>query len=170
MKYFNENKNTSESEELYGRLANICLKHLMFSSDAYVCMIKLNLHGYKRLHRVLAKEFYDIYLELQNDIVEMYHKVLPVEQDFEPYTTDSIKEHLYHWNKEAQEDLKDVGIIIKDIFEQDGYIPCVAQKVQKMLYRNIIKNERAIQKFEDCDWSNEVIYIHDKYLHDKMKH
>lgn len=69
-----------------------------------------------------------------------------------------------------QEDLKDVGIIIKDIFEQDGYIPCIAQKVQKMLYRNIIKNERAIQKFEDCDWSNEVIYIHDKYLHNKMKH
>lgn len=39
-----------------------------------------------------------------------------------------------------------------------------------MLYRNIIKNERAIQKFEDCDWSNEVIYLYDKYLHDKMKH
>lgn len=170
MKYFNEDKTASESEELYSRLANICLEQLMFSSDAYVCMIKLNLHGYKRLHRVLTKKFYDLYLELQNDIVEMYHKVLPVDEDFKHYTTESLKEHLHNWNKKAKEDLVEVGEIIRKIFEQDGYIPCVAQKVQKILYKNIIKNERAIQKFEDCDWSNDVIYLHDKYLHDKIKH
>ena len=100
----------------------------------------------------------------------MYHKILPVDEDFERYTTESLKEHLHNWNKKAKEDLVEVGEIIRKIFEQDGYIPCVAQKVQKILYKNIIKNERAIQKFEDCDWSNDVIYLHDKYLHDKIKH
>ena len=160
---------TLSTEELYSHLANICLEEIMFSSDAYVCMINLNLHGYKRLHRMQSKKFYNLYLELQNDIVEMYHKILPTEQEFERYKVDNLKNHLYHWNKRNQINLKSVGEIIKNIFEKNGYIPCVAQKMQKIIYRNLIKNERAIQKFEDCDWSNEVIYIHDKYIHDKVK-
>ncbi len=161
--------NVSKSEELLNKLSKICLDELMFSSDAYICMIELNLHGYKRLHRYLSKEFYNLYLELQNKIVEKYDRALPMPKEFKKYTTDSLKEHLEHWTEILKEHLKEVGEIIKGVFEEDGYIPCVAQKVQKKLYKNIIKNERALQKFEDCDWSYEVIYQHDYYLHSKLK-
>lgn len=176
MSYFQNEKCTksvysesSRSEELLAELGNICFEELMLSSDAYVCMIKLNLHGYKRLHRNLSKTFYDIYLELQNKSVEMFNKALPIADKFDRYTTKDIKSHLEDWNIILKEHLHKVGEIIKGIFEEEGYIPCIAQKIQKILYKNIIKNERAIHKFEDCDWDSEIIYIHDRYLHEKEK-
>ena len=64
MTYFKnqDELNVSNSEDLLRQLSDICLEELMLSSDAYVCMIKLNMHGYKRLHRYLSKEFQDLYL------------------------------------------------------------------------------------------------------------
>ena len=82
--------NVSKVEELLNELANICFEELMLSSDAYVCMIKLNMHGYKRLHRYLSKEFYDMYLEIQNKYVEMYNKSLNIPNKFEEYTAKDI--------------------------------------------------------------------------------
>lgn len=161
--------NVSKVEELLNELANICFEELMLSSDAYVCMIKLNMHGYKRLHRHLSKEFYDMYLEIQNKYVEMYNKSLNIPNKFEKYTAKDIKSHLYNWTNILKEHLSKVGEIIKGIFEEEGYIPCIAQKLQKILYKNIIKNERAIHKFEDCGWENEIIYQHNDYLHSCMK-
>lgn len=173
MTYFkdNESYNVEESniEQLLRELSDICLEELMLSSDAYVCMIKMNMHGYKRLHRHISKKFQDFYLELQCESLEKFNRVLSSEINFKVYKINNLKEHLETWNLKLKEHLKKVGYIIKQIFEQEGYIPCTAQKIQNILYKNIIKNERAMKKFEDCDYSYHIIYEHDKYLHEKMK-
>lgn len=171
MAYFEQEKYVDETstESLLNELGDICLEELMLSSDAYVCMMKLNMQGYKRLHRYLSKEFQDLYLELQRETFEKYYKMQPSKINYETYKADNIKTHLENWNEIMEKHLKRIGEIIKMIFENDGYIPCVASKIQKILYRNIVKNTRALQKFADCDWSYEIIYKHDYYLHEKMK-
>lgn len=168
MSYFEE-KTTDTPEVLLSELSDICLEELMLSSDAYICMIKLNMHGYKRLHRYLTKKFQSLYLELQNESIERYDRALPSEITFKQYKPIDIKEHLETWTEELHKHLKRVGVIIRKIFEQEGYISCRAQELQKLLYYNMIKNERSIKKFNDCDWSYETIYLHDHELHKKMK-
>lgn len=171
MTYFKnqDELNASNSEDLLRQLSDICLEELMLSSDAYVCMIKLNMHGYKRLHRYLSKEFQDLYLAFQYESLKNFDRVLSSEIRFETYKIKDIKEHLLTWTDVLKQHLKTVGLIIKQIFENEGYISCTAQKLQKILYKNIIKNERALKKFEDCDYNYQIIYEHDKYLHEKMK-
>ena len=171
MGYFEDEKQIEElnTENLLNELGDICLEQLMLSSDAYVCMMKLNMQGYKRLHRYLSKEFQDLYLDLQKETFEKYYKIKPSRINYQTYKVDNIKDHLEYWNESSEKHLKRVGEIIKIIFENEGYIPCVAQKMQKILYRNIVKNTRALQKFSDCEWSYEIIYKHDHYLHEKMK-
>lgn len=159
----------SNVEELLTELSNICLSELMLSSDAYICMIKMNMQGYKKLHRYIARTLYDLYLDIQNKSMENYGRILPIEQKFTKYTTTSLKEHLYDWNKILKKDLIRVGEIIRDIFNEEGYICCYAQSLQSLIYKNIIKNERAIQKFEDNDWSYDIIYKHNLYLKNKIK-
>lgn len=168
-----ENKSLFEensiTKDLYNKLSKICLDELMISSEAYVCMIELNLHGYKRLHRFLSKEFQNFYLEVQKDAYEKIDETLSSEYEYRSYKPENLKEHLETWTEILKKHLKEVGEIIKGIFEEEGYIPCIAQEVQKVLFRNLIKNERAIDKFNDCNWSYEIIYEHDKYLHKKIK-
>ena len=57
MGYFNDKKSTNISKDAVERLSEICLDELMFSSDAYICMIAMNLQGYKRLHRYISKKW-----------------------------------------------------------------------------------------------------------------
>lgn len=159
----------SGSEELLKELADICLEQLMLNSDAYICSIETNMQGYKRLHRYLSKKFHDLYLKIQKEAVERYGRVIPSDIEFSVYKPKNMKNHLNQWNSKIEEHLKHVGLIIKGIFEADGYICCTAQEIQKCLFKHYIKNERAIHKFEDCDWSYEVIYEHDEKLHRKMK-
>lgn len=161
--------NKDSSKKLFKELADICLEELMLSSDAYVCMIEMNMHGYKRLHRYLSKKFHDFYLALQRESVEKFGIAIPSDNQYEVYKPKNLKHHLEQWNEKLEEHLKSVGIIIKGIFDEEGYISCVAQDIQKCLFKNYIKNERAIHKFKDCDWSYEMIYEHDNYLHKKMK-
>lgn len=173
MGYFKEN-NTRDSEHFgskkyYDRLGEICLEELMLSSDAYICMIKMNLHGYKRLHRYLSKKFHDLFLQTQCKSIENFGISLDIPERFEQYHADNIKHHLEKWNDILKIHLREVGEILKGILEEDGYICCIAQEVQKILYKNIIKNERALDKFCQCDWSKEVIFEHDKYIHKKIK-
>lgn len=173
MGYFEEDKKykkESDTHSMYlSELGDICLEELMLSSDAYVCMIKLNMHGYKRLHRYLSKKFHDFYLTVQNNSLESTGKAVENNSSFEVYTVKSLKEHLIKWNEKLEIHLKKVGKIIRDIFEEEGYISCTAQEIQKCLFENLIKNERALQKFEDCNWDYDTIYRHDKYLHEKIK-
>ena len=171
MSYFKESSEprNNEVDTLFIRLGELCLKHIMLSSDAYIRMMELNMQGYKRLHRHLSKEFHDLYLDLQRESVERYNKSVPSETQFKEYKPKDIKEHLETWTMVLKQDLKEVGLIIRDIFDTCGYIPCVAKDLQCILYRDLIKNERAIHKFEDCDWDYEVIYMHDNYIHKKMK-
>ena len=172
MRYFEEDKKHKKSvgdNTHFSELAEICLEELMLSSDAYTCMIKLNMHGYKRLHRCLSKKFHDFYLQIQNDSLERTGKSIQTYGSFDVYTVKNLKEHLEKWNDKIEEHLKRVGEIIKDIFEEYGYINCTAQEVQKCLFKNLIKNERALHKFEDCNWDYDTIYRHDRYLHKKMK-
>lgn len=159
----------SRSEEYINKLGKICLDELMLSSDAYICMIKLNMHGYKRLHRHLSKKFHDLFLKIQCKSIEDYGKSLEIPEGFKTYHVENLKEHLTAWNDILKIHLKEVGEIIKGIFKEEGYICCLAQDVQKILYKNIIKNDRAINKFNQCDWSNEIIFEHDKYIHTKLK-
>lgn len=171
--YINEKSYSRESKEIvdesFKRLSDICLEELMLSSDAYVCMIELNLHGFKRLHRFLSKEFQNLYLDLQKETFEHTNQVTPSSIEYDKYKPKDLKEHLESWSMILEKHLKEIGIIIKSIFEEHGFIPCVAQELQKILYRNLIKNERAIKEFEDCDWAYDVIYRYDKHLHKKMK-
>lgn len=169
MGYFENKKNYNLHNDYLSQLGGICLEQLMLSSDAYTCMIKLNLHGYKRLHRHLSKKFHDYYLEVQNKAMESTGIPIENNSEFEIYKVKDLKEHLIKWNEKIEEHLRQVGTIIKNIFEEEGYICCTAQSIQKCLFKNLIKNERAIKKFEDCNWSNESIYAHDIYIHTKMK-
>lgn len=173
MSYFkNDEYNSSDSsraQEYINKLGKICLDELMLSSDAYICMIKLNMHGYKRLHRHLSKEFHGLFLKIQCKSLEDYGKSLEIPPGFKTYHAEDLKEHLTKWNDILRVHLKEVGEIVKGIFEEEGYICCLAQEVQKILYKNIIKNDRAIDKFNQCDWSNEIIFEHDKYIHTKFK-
>ena len=148
MAYFKDKEElmTGNTEDLLRQLSDICLEELMLSSDAYVCMIKLNMHGYKRLHRYLSKEFQDLYLAFQYESLKNFDRVLSSEIRFETYKTKDIKEHLQNWTEVLKKHIKTVGAIIKEIFENEGYISCTAQKLQKILYKNIIKNERALKK------------------------
>lgn len=161
--------NKSGSEELLKELADICLEQIMLNSDAYICSMEINMQGYKRLHRYLSKKFHDLYLKIQKEAVERYGRVIPSQVEFAVYKPKNIKNHLLQWNSKIEEHLKEVGIIIKGIFEADGYLSCTAQEIQRCLFKHYIKNERAIHKFEDCEWSYEVIYEHDKHLCKKMK-
>lgn len=169
MGYFNDKKSTNISKDAVERLSEICLDELMFSSDAYICMIAMNLQGYKRLHRYISKKLYCLYLDIQKDAIEDFGEPVNSESRYNKYYTDDIKTHLHEWNEKLENHLKEIGNIIKVIFEENGYIYCTAQKLQKILYKNLIKNERALKKFEDCGYSYEIIYNHDKYLHDKVK-
>lgn len=173
MGYFKDEPNitsgTPEVDSLFERLGDICLKHIMLSSDAYIRMIELNMQGFKRLHRHLGKEFHDMYLDLQRESLEKFNKPIPSRGEFKPYKPKDLQEHLENWTMVLEEDLKEVNFVIKTIFNECGYIPCVAKEIQYILYKNIIKNERAIQKFEDCNWDNIILYKHDHYLHTKMK-
>lgn len=171
MSYFKDtpNAHADEVDSLFEQLGELCLKHIMLSSDAYIRMIELNMQGYKRLHRHLSKEFHDLYLDLQRESLENRNKSIPSNAKFEEYKPKDIKEHLEVWTTVLEEDLKTVNHIIRDIFNHCGYIPCTAKDIQCILYRNLIKNERAIHKFNDCDWDYEVIYSHDNYIHKKMK-
>lgn len=171
MSYFKEDKKYSEEKHssYLSELGDICLEELMLSSDAYICMIKLNMHGYKRLHRYLSKKFHDFYLRVQNNSLESTGRAIDNNSSFEIYTVKDLKEHLIKWNEKLEIHLKKVGEIIRGIFEEEGYISCTAQEIQRCLFKNLIKNERAIRKFEDCGWSHETIYVHDKYLHEKIK-
>lgn len=168
MSYFLESESES-CKELLAELANICLEQLMLSSDAYVCMIKMNMQGYKRLHRYLSKKFQCLYLDLQNEYLEKYKETAPTNIEFNEYHPETLKEHLESWNEILNIKIKRVGEIIREIFEKEGYICCIAQEMQKIFYKNIIKNERALKKFEDCGWDYKTIYNHDKYIHEKMK-
>jgi len=171
--YFKNDKHSgsdySRSKEYMNVLGKICLDELMLSSDAYICMIKLNMHGYKRLHRHLSKKFHDLFLKVQCKSIEKYGVSLDLPEGFRQYHVDNLKDHLEKWNEILKIHLKEIGEIIKGLFEEEGYICCLAQEVQKTLYKNIIKNERAIDKFNQCEWSKEIIFEHDKYLHGKMK-
>lgn len=170
MGYFEEDKKYKKDTNTHlSELGDICLEELMLSSDAYVCMIKLNMHGYKRLHRYLSKEFHDFYLRVQNNSLESTGKAIENNSSFEVYTVKNLKEHLIKWNEKLEVHLKKVSKIIKDIFEEEGYISCTAQEIQKCLFKNLIRNERALQKFEDCNWDYNTIYHHDRYLHEKIK-
>jgi hypothetical protein len=168
MGYFKDSQDESV-EELFNRLGDICLEELMLSSDAYVCMIELNLQGYKRLHRHLSKEFYTLYLDLQKESFEHTNKTVSIDGNFKKYKPRSIKEHLEDWTEILEGHLKEVGYIIKSIFEAKGFIPCVAQELQRIFYRNIIKNERTMKMFEDCDYNPEIIYKKDFKLHKRMR-
>lgn len=173
MGYFNEEKHNlsehSNSKYMMAELANICLEELMFSSDSYVCMMGMNMQGYKRLHRYISKIFYDLYLEFQKEAVENFDEAIEVETDFSKYKSKDLKSHLETWNGLLEKHLKKAGEAVKAIFEEHGYISCTAQKLQKILYHNLLKNERALKKFEDSDYSPIVIYEHDRYLHEKIK-
>lgn len=170
MGYFKEDKQSrSMSEKAIERLSEICLDELMFSSDAYICMISMNMQGYKRLHRHISKKLYSLYLDIQKDAIEKYNEPINTESEYRKYYTEDLKTHLEEWNIKLESDLKEVGQIIRTIFEENGYIYCTAQKIQKILYKNLIKNERALKKFEDCGYNHDIIYMHDKYLHDKIK-
>lgn len=168
MGYFKKDE-ICKTQEMLAKLADICLAQLMLSSDAYICMNKHNLHGYKMLHRHLSKKFQEFYLDVQKESIDKFGFVLDSEVHFKIYKPESLKEHLETWTEINEKHLKEVGEIIKSIFEEDGYICCIAQKIQKILYKNIIKNERAIQRFCDCNWSMSVIYSHDDFLHKKLK-
>lgn len=170
MGYFKETPSTYDDvDSLFTKLGDLCLKHIMLSSDAYIRMIKINMQGYKRLHSHLSKQFHDLYLDLQRESIERYGKSVPSAVKFEEYKPENIKEHLITWTAVLEQDLKEVNNIIREIFNNCGYIPCVAKDLQCILYKNLIKNERAIHKFNDCDWDYEVIYSHDNYIHKKMK-
>ena len=176
MSYFKDGKNTksddtsnSKSMEYMNELGRICLDELMLSSDAYICMIKMNMHGYKRLHRYLSKKFHDLFLQTQCKAIENFGTSLDIPDRFQEYHVNNIKQHLEKWNDIMKIHIKEVGEVVKGILEEDGYICCIAQEVQKILYKNIIKNERAIDKFNQCDWSKEIIFEHDRYIHEKMK-
>lgn len=168
MGYFERETGVDPYESLYKKLSNICLEHLMLSSDAYVCSIKHCLNGYKKLHRSLSKEFQDIYLDIQKEAMEKFDKYIEVESRFENFRPHDFKEHLELWNDILQKDLKIIGKIIVEIFNEKGYIPCNASKIQKILYKSLIKNEKTIKRLESLDWSQEAIYEHDKYVYEKM--
>lgn len=168
MGYFDKETRVDSLENLYKQISNICLDHLMLSSDAYVCSIKHCLHGYKKLHRCLSKEFQDIYLDIQKEAIEKFDKYLEVESNFRNFRPQDFKEHLELWNEILERDLKTIGSIIVQMFNNCGYISCNASKIQKLLYKSLIKNEQAIKKLESLDWSQEAIYEHDNMVHDKM--
>ena len=170
MGYFNEDKSDKNNHNIYlSELSDICLEQLMLSSDAYTCMIKMNLHGYKRLHRHLSKKFHDLYLTIQSKAMESTGMPAENNSSFEVYKVKDLKEHLHKWNEKIEEHLKIVSKVIRCIFEEEGYICCIAQDIQKCLFKNLIKNERTIQRFCDCDWSPEIIYYYDDKLHKKIK-
>ena len=62
MGYFKDKNTTDNSKNAVERLSEICLDELMFSSDAYICMMTMNLQGYKRLHRHISKKLYSLFL------------------------------------------------------------------------------------------------------------
>lgn len=164
MEYFEENNSMLDD------LGSICLEELMLSSDAYVCMINMNMCGYKKLHRRLSKKFHDLYLCLQNESMERYGKPLSTFKNFKVYKTESMQEHLKNWNSTLKEHYKRTGFIIKEIFDKEGYISENAQNLQRLLYKNIIKNDRIIHKLEDLNWSMESIYDNDAFLCKKIKY
>ena len=166
---FYDDLDKSNLKEYFKKLGNICLKHLMLSSDSYVRMIELNMNGFKRLHRYLSKKYHNLYLKLQKEMFEYIDEIESGANEYKKYIPKNIKEHLISWNQEINNDLNTVGELIKNIFNEGGFIPCTARELQKILYHNIIKNKRAIQQFTDCDWDYEIIYEYDYRLHHKMK-
>ena len=59
---------------------------------------------------------------------------------------------------------------MRGIFEQDGYISCVAQEVQKTLYKNLLMNKKNIKILDELNWNESEIRNLDKELYNKMKH
>lgn len=175
MSYFNEEDKSTflynkNSEVLYNKLSEICLENLMLSSDAYVCAVKMNLKGYKVLHRHLSKKFQDLYLKVQQDTMKRFDKLMYGAEEYAHYNYKSLRQHLTEWNIKLEKYLVDVGQIIRGIFEQDGYISCVAQEVQKTLYKNLLMNKKNIKILDELNWNESEIRNLDKELYNKMKH
>lgn len=166
---FEEDMDARTIEDIIADVADICISQIMFNTDSAGICQKINMQGFKRLHRHLSKKFHCYYLEFLNNSINDYNIIPESHSEFRPYTVSSFKDHLYNRLHILESHIKIMGELSKEFFNITGVIRCDMMAIQKCLYRSLCKTNRAIQRFEDNKWMPHDIYVYDTKLHKKMK-
>ena len=155
--------------DLYGRIHDIICEHIHLNKDAMNVCHSWGFQGFKRYHRVKAKEFNCIEICLENNLFDKYRIKADFTYTHMPYQPTSIKEHLKMFDNKLLQGIKKLGELQKEHFTAVGSLNCQIEDMQKCLTKMYEKFGRWYNRFEMGGWLVHDIFVVDGHMHTKMK-
>lgn len=156
-------------KSIYDKVSHILEKHTQWHKEAMASLQALGYNGYKRWHRLRAKELQCYQMKLANILFNIEREKLDMQCMSLNYSPMSLREHLKQWISEIEYTLKELGTLNKMHFEEVGMTSCIIEDIVKMLLDDIGNIQRNYYQFEACDWLEMFTFIEDRRLHEKFK-
>ena len=156
-------------KHIYKRVDEILSSNIEFNKNAMISMQALGFNGFKRMHRVLSKNYLCLQIELANDLFDKYRAKEGFANTPITYCPSTMREHLATWDSRLEADLKALGELNKEHFNMIGITNSVIEKAISCLRHKHVKVYRWYKRFEETTWSAHDMHTVDQYLHDKYK-
>lgn len=131
---------------------------------------KLGYQGMKRWHRYESAEDRDIYIGLQNYVLDMFDEIIEPNWDFDLPAPNDIKELLKAYLDWEITVYRRISIIANDLISAGfHYESELVAKCLPAVRKEIEIARRKLLSYESVGWDKSYIKLSDDKLHDKMK-
>ena len=156
-------------QDFYKKVYAIFCDHTILNKRAMTACQSMGYNGFKRMHRILNKEFNCLENELLNECFDKYRKVLEFEVRDYSYRPTSLKDHLAEWDAKLERDISELGKLNKEYFEKTGVECGLVKKALACMIKRYEKTGRWYRRFDEGGWLVHDCHVLDDRLHEKHK-
>lgn len=155
--------------EIYEKTHKILTIHCKLNKMAMNFCQSMSYNGFKRLHRIRGREFFELDVCLANELFDRFR----IKADFKAYelnySPSSMEEHLKSWDKALSDAVVELGDLNKRYYEQTGTDCKVIGCALHRMIRDYEKTGRFLKRFNGSDWLTLDMHIVDDNIHRKCK-
>lgn len=157
------------NKEIFEAIDNIVLRELMTCDDMMKYAQSYGYNGFKRMFRVLSKEFYCWHIELENNYFDYFRDILNTKVEVNSISLVGIKTIIEMSRNMFKDDITRLGDLNKRYYELNGVECSVIKNIIDCLLHKFEKTSRWLERFNESNWNVIDIHLVDDRLHEKIK-
>lgn len=155
--------------EIYNAIEKMLDTHIQVNEQAMNVCHSIGYNGFKRLHRLDAKQFACWRLELMNEMYDKHRTVLTPVRETVKYAPASLKEHLASWDDLLEKSIQELVSLHKDYVSNAGCESKLVKRLLKHFMKRYEKTGRWYARFEETSWLAHDCHVLDDRIHSRCK-